>query len=539
VATGWRALWDEARIGARFCWGVPTYLRHPVSLPQARRVLHQRLERRAADFLHLVDRAVYGQPTSPYRHLLRLAGCEAGDLAHLVAQEGLEGALHALCRAGLYLTVDELKGRRAVVRGSTTLHVQPAECQNPLVTRCLVSHTSGSRGAATPAPIDLAHLRDRGIDTGLMLHARGGADWVHATWEMPCGSAIGRLLWLSAMGARAVRWFSPLDPAASSLHPRYRWGAQTLHWVSVLAGRPLPRPQYVPLDAPRPIVRWLVGVLERGRTPALHTVPSSAVRVCEAAVAAGVSLAGAWFVVVGEPLTDARLAAMREVGANAIPVYGAVEAGTIGYGCAEPTAPDEVHLLSDLLALIQPGSDGPSRGLHESALLLTTLRPTAPFILLNVSLGDVAEVATRACGCGLDALGWPTHLHTIRSPEKLTAAGLTLLDGDVIRVLEEVLPRRFGGQPTDYQLVEQEDAAGRSDWRLLVHPSVGALEEAAVAEAFLTALGATLGADSAAAHFLGRQGPEAALLQVERRPPLTARGKIQHVHSARGVAGPR
>jgi hypothetical protein len=57
-------------------------------------------------------------------------------------------------------------------------------------------------------------------------------------------------------------------------------------------------------------------------------------------------------------------------------------------------------------------------------------------------------------------LGWTTHLRDIRSQEKLTAGGMTFLDTDLIRVLEEVLPARFGGAPTDYQLVEEEAEEG-------------------------------------------------------------------------------
>ena len=54
--------------------------------------------------------------------------------------------------------------------------------------------------------------------------------------------------------------------------------------------------------------------------------------------------------------------------------------------------------------------------------------------------------------------------HTIRSHEKLTAGGMTLLDTDVIRLLDEVLPARFGGAPTDYQLVEHESDDGEPGW---------------------------------------------------------------------------
>jgi hypothetical protein len=39
----------------------------------------------------------------------------------LVRRDGLEDALRALYRAGVYLTVDEFKGRRPIVRGGQTI----------------------------------------------------------------------------------------------------------------------------------------------------------------------------------------------------------------------------------------------------------------------------------------------------------------------------------------------------------------------------------------------------------------------------------
>jgi hypothetical protein len=142
-------------------------------------------------------------------------------------------------------------------------------------------------------------------------------------------------------------------------------------------------------------------------------------------------------------------------------------------------------------------------------------------------MGDQAVVERRRCGCPLESLGWTTHLHSIRSFEKLTAGGMTFLDTDVIRVLEEVLPGRFGGSPAHYQLLEEEGADGRPRLRLLVHPAVGPLDSTAVAEAFLTALGDGPGA----ARAMGLHWRHASYLGVERRVPLTTpAAKILHLH---------
>jgi hypothetical protein len=104
---------------------------------------------------------------------------------------------------------------------------------------------------------------------------------------------------------------------------------------------------------------------------------------------------------------------------------------------------------------------------------------------------------------------------------------MTFLDRDVIRVLEEVLPARFGGGRTDYQLVEQEAENGRSTLRLLVHPAIGPLDSSAVADAFLQAIGGGSGVE----RVMELEWRQAGFPRVERRPPLATRaGKILHLH---------
>jgi hypothetical protein len=159
--------------------------------------------------------------------------------------------------------------------------------------------------------------------------------------------------------------------------------------------------------------------------------------------------------------------------------------------------------------------------------LITSLRASSPVILLNASTGDQANVVVRTCGCPLEPLGWTTHVQDIRSFEKLTAGGMTFFDTDVVRVLEEVLPARFGGGPTDYQLVEAETGDGQPRVRLRVHPRLGPLDEAAVADLFLRGIGS----GSATERVMELAWRQAALLTVERRAPrLTSGGKIQHLH---------
>jgi hypothetical protein len=132
-----------------------------------------------------------------------------------------------------------------------------------------------------------------------------------------------------------------------------------------------------------------------------------------------------------------------------------------------------------------------------------------------------------ACGEGPADLA--RHLRAALSSEsfeKLTAGGMTFLDTKLMRVLDEVLPARFGGGPTDYQLLEYEGDDGASCVRLLVHPKIGPLNASALADAFLTALGQESGAERA----MEVDWCTAQLLRIERRPPFaTSTGKILHL----------
>jgi hypothetical protein len=519
-------IWNDIVMGLRLLAGLPAYLRHPLSVPESRAILRGRLERRNDDFLDLAKRAIFDSRESPYIPLMSGAGCEFGDLERLVWRDGLEAALLALYRSGVYLTSDEYKGHFPAVRGNASVAVDPSRLRNPLMSPQYLATTSGSRGQATTVPLDLACIRDHAVNMHLALDARGGAHWRNAVWAIP---AVSPILWYSACGGPAARWFWPIDPRTPGLHPRYRWSARTIAWAGRVAGIHMPAPEYVSPDSPLPIARWMERTLRDGEVPHLWTFPSSASRLCLAAEEAGIDLAGAQFTVTGEPVTDARLSAIRHVGAGVSPDYGSADSGgSAACGCLYPESPDDVHVFSDLNALIQADAAPFPAG----SLLLTSIRPTAPFIFLNVSMGDRAVVADRHCGCPVEALGWTTHLRDIRSFEKLTAGGVTFADRDVVSILEEILPRRFGGGPADFQLVEEEAGDGRPRLLILVRPSVPAFVPDDLIDVFLRALGA----DSETGRVMALQVKEAGFLRVERRAPLaTASGKVLHVWSGSAV----
>jgi hypothetical protein len=252
--------------------------------------------------------------------------------------------------------------------------VHPARLRDPRSAGHLRGSTSGSRGSPTMVPMDLALLRDRAVNALLTLDARGGATWRKAAWADPAG-ALGLSLRYSGFRPTVDRAFTLVDLSAPGLHPRYRWSARAIGWASRLAGEPLPRLEHVPLERPRAIARWMADVLRAGGTPHLWCAVSPALRLCQAALEAGIPLRGAQLTITGEPITAARLAVIHAAGVGTMADYGSVESGFVAHGCLAAEAPDEVHLLGDLNALIQPGPDAAAPGLPPAALLSLRCAP--------------------------------------------------------------------------------------------------------------------------------------------------------------------
>jgi hypothetical protein len=296
---------EDAAAAARLLTHLPGILRRPIQPGQARAALRAQLGRCETDFLAMAREIIYPRPGSPVRQLLTLAGCEYGDLERLVVHEGLEQSLRVLFRQGVYLTVDEFKGRQPARRGSTSIEVSPALLRRPGMKSAGAGQSSGSRGSRTRAQFDLAQIKRAATNYCVDFEARGGRDWVKGIWEVPGGS-IKAVLHFSAFGRPLARWFSLVEAATPGLDPRYRWAELALDWGSRLAGVPLPRPEQVPLDDPLPIARWMVDLLRRGQVPHLYAFLSPAVRLCQAAEAAGFDLSGAQLTVTGEPFTPAR-----------------------------------------------------------------------------------------------------------------------------------------------------------------------------------------------------------------------------------------
>jgi hypothetical protein len=137
---------DDIRLGIRFVRRLPQFLRKPLTADQARATIQRRLADRAMDFLSMAREFVYPNQQSPYRKLLECAGCEYGDLVHLVQSEGLEASLRALFRQGVFVSVDEFKGHRPIIRGRVTIEVDQNQLRNPRSEFHFPARTGGAAG---------------------------------------------------------------------------------------------------------------------------------------------------------------------------------------------------------------------------------------------------------------------------------------------------------------------------------------------------------------------------------------------------------
>ena len=115
----------------------------------------------------------------------------------------------------------------------------------------------------------------------------------------------------------------------------------------------------------------------------------------------------------------------------------------------------------------------------------------------------------------------PATSTAIRSYEKLTSEGMTLRGHEVVTLLEQTLPARFGGAATDYQLVEEVDEA-LPTLSLVVSPRVGARRRARGRRGRALRRSRGGGRDGQDVSNIWRR---AGTLRVVRREPYATRGQ--------------
>jgi hypothetical protein len=529
LASAEPSLYEEVTAFGRYLARLPPFLREKIGPEEARRRIEDWLGGREESFLGLLRRAVYANPGSPYLSLLDAAGIELGDVAKLIEVHGMQEALARLRDAGVYATLDEFKGRRPLERNGVSRPLGDGDFDNPLIAGHYWGATGGSRGTSRRVAVDLSRLAH---ETAYHALFRQGFDLGRrpfGIWRVvpPSRSGLNNYLYQVKSGGSVERWFNPYRARREASALRFALFTGYTIRVGRLYGGELRRVEHRSAGEAPAVARWLAEQCRAGSPAVLDAQLGLGIRACLAALDEGLDISGTFFRFGGEPYTEAKAKVVAATGSAAACHYSMAEIGRVACACAEPMALDDMHFMSDKLEVIQ----GP-RALGEDApvdvLSYTTLVPSTPKLMINVESDDYGVITERRCDCPLGSLGFGRHLHRIRSHEKLTTEGNHFLGSELHGLVDELLPARFGGGPTDYQLVDEEDGA-LSRLSVVVGSRVGAVAEREVLSAVYA--------------YLRRQPHNRLMAEfweqsdsvrvVRREPYVTAVGKILPLHVRR------
>jgi hypothetical protein len=525
---------DYLRTFAQFPLSLQRFMRHRLTIDEARQIVRDRIEHREENFLNIAKRNIYGYSRSPYLPLLQVAGCTFGDLQNLVKDKGLESALRHLREAGVYVSFEEFKGRKPIERFGKTWNVSAQAFDNPSTQQLLKGETGGSTGSAAQVGQDLEYIRDRAPHIALANFAYGTHNIPFVLWRgiLPDVGSLTTLMRRTYSGMPITAWYSHLGLRDSKHWVKY--GLATYYmvlWMRLL-GKTIPWPQYASPQQADVVAKHVAQLRDKHGYCLLSAQTSRALRVALAAETFGFDLKGVTITSGGEAATPAKVQAIQRSGARFFSNYSMHEAGTLGFSCATAADPGDIHFFHDVHVLFTHSHYLNDFDLTVPAIHLTTLLSTAPKILFNLQIDDYGTVEQCSCGCAFEAYGYTTHLAGIRSYHKLTGEGVTLIGTDMVRVLEEVLPSRFGGSPLDYQLSEQEDEQGFTRLYLVIHPQVLISDDQAVINTVLNVLRHSSGMADAARSVWQK----AETIRIKRAEPVwTARGKFMPLHLERNT----
>ncbi|MBC7239896.1 MAG: hypothetical protein H5T71_07340, partial [Chloroflexi bacterium] len=176
------------------------------------------MAKRESAFERMLRVSIFGNPSSPYFQLMEAAGLTEAHVYRMIRQDGVEGCLQQLYEAGVYITLDEFKGRRPIRRPNLEIHVTPNAFNASNLGNQLISHTGGSRSHGTATPIDVFDLMYELPPRYLFSQAYGLLDKPFILWRpAPPGAAgLRSALRNAKLGMRALRWFSPTRPSLSA-----------------------------------------------------------------------------------------------------------------------------------------------------------------------------------------------------------------------------------------------------------------------------------------------------------------------------------
>jgi hypothetical protein len=520
----------------KFLTGLNTYLKNRMTpeeaVLEAKQQIRKRMENRNECFIQIVKKGIFENHNSPSNKLLTNVKIRIEDIKKWVEKNSVEYTLKMLLEDGVYFTVDEFKGKQEVIRKGLKFYCRESDFDNPYVKEAYEVRSGASRSAGTRVRIDFDFLTKKSLYDAYLL---GMFDLLYspiANWFplFPGAPGINSSLRFSKIGNPPKKWFSQVK----SSHVKVGWekelGAKIIFSFARIYGVPIANPEFVDLNNAYIIAKWAETMCREFSKCVIYTFAASAVRVCLAAKEKNYSIKGTHFLVTGEPLTEKKKNEIENAGARAIPVYGISEAGVVAAGCNCSECgmeSDHCHVYKDSTALIMHKYLDQKRELSVDSFLFSNLLFESPKLLLNVGMGDYGTVVEKTTDCEFGKVGFSTHVSNIRSYEKLTGEGVTFVDTDFMNIIEKVLPEKFGGSSTDYQLIESEQIGGLNKLKLLVSPKVSIIDENTLKATFINYLKNSKSSPESWTQSGTAMWEQVNMVMVERREPVqTKSGKI-------------
>lgn len=466
------------------------YIKPPLTSQEAFNAVKKRMESRDQNFLQVARELIYAYPDNPYRKLLLWAGCQYGDLEAHVRRHGLEPTLNVLRDAGVYVSLEEFKSHIPICRKGLTIESSVSDFDNPSARQASIQgSTSGSRSKGVQVAYTWDFLSEEAANKLLFYQGHGLLDAPLAFWlpMLPCVSGVHNLLMNIKYHKIPERWFSQLQTPNINVSRQNRTAVNNLLLSCRLLGYPVPQPEFVGMDEAEKVALWMNAAAKKNGSCVVRTYASSAVRLVQAAIDNGIDISGNVVFTGAEPLTPQRASYIRSAGVKPLTRYVAAETGLIGGSCIDGNHCDDMHIYLDRHAITQRRRNTTIGNHAVDSYLFTSLLKTAGKLMFNTELGDFGQFTVRPCSCVFGQLGMNVHVAQVRSYDKLTCEGITLLGSELEAVVAEAV-HDAGGGPDDYQFWETQDNRGIARLIIAVSPDISGLDEKRFVETVLNKL---------------------------------------------------
>ncbi len=138
----------------RFYINLKPFLETTISEEAAKKIIKQRLVNREDNFLKLIKKGIFLNKRSPYLKIFKLIKISYDDIERMINKNGLFETLDILRGDGVYLNVEEFKGKKTVVRRNAEFRFKEQDFDNPLLSAYYNIETVGTRSRPTKTLLD-------------------------------------------------------------------------------------------------------------------------------------------------------------------------------------------------------------------------------------------------------------------------------------------------------------------------------------------------------------------------------------------------